>query len=369
MGHVLDSNALMRLILPAVSIGAGVLLGLLLEKIAMVRLERIARKTSWQGDDIVIRSVRWMVFFWCVLGGLYGAVIALPIPARGMRVLQELFIAVVILSGTIVVARIAVGFTNLYSRKAEGLIPSASIFANLTRAAVYLLGILIILDSLGISITPILTALGVGGLAVALALQDTLSNLFSGIHILVTRQIRPGDFIKLSTGEKGYITDITWRNTTLRELPNNLIVIPNSKLASAVVTNYYKPAKELAVLVQVGVSYDSDLKRVEKATVEVAKEVMNEVPGGVPDFEPFVRYHTFADSSVNFSVIMRGQEFTDQYLIAHEFIKRLHKRFEAERIVIPFPMRTVQFAEASAARHGRLEERFVGGEELGGGSK
>jgi len=245
------------------------------------------------------------------------------------------------MSATFVVSKIAVGFVRLYSGKAAGVLPSSTIFVNLTRTVVMLLGALVVLQTFGISITPVLTALGVGGLAVALALQDTLSNFFSGLQILLARQIKPGDFIKLETGEEGYVVDITWRNTTIKTLPNNLVVIPNAKLASAIVSNYYMPDKEIAVLVPVGVSYSSDLKRVEKVTIEVARDVMKSVSGGVPDFEPFIRYHTFGDSSINFNVIMRAKEFTDQFLIKHEFIKRLHERYAAENINIPFPIRTV----------------------------
>ena len=207
-----------------------------------------------------------------------------------------------------------------------------------------------ILHSLGISITPILTALGVGGLAAALALQPTLANLFSGLQIIAAKQLHPGDYIKLDSGEEGYVTDIAWRNTIIRALPNNMIIVPNSKLASAIVTNYYQPEQEMAVLVQVGVSYKSDLKKVEEVTIEVGKEIMREVEGGVPDFEPFIRYHTFDDSSINFTVILRTTEYVGQYLIKHEFIKRLHKRYNKEGIVIPFPIRTIHMDQGKTER-------------------
>jgi small-conductance mechanosensitive channel len=242
---------------------------------------------------------------------------------------------------TIVASRIAVGFVSLYMDKRKDVSPSASIFRNLTKALVFMIGLLIILQSLGVSITPILTALGVGGLAVALALQDTLSNLFSGLHIIAARQVRPGDYVQLESGEEGYLTDITWRNTTIRALPNNRIIVPNSKLASAIITNFHLPEKEMAVLVQVGVSYDSDLEKVEKVTMDVGKEIMKEVAGGVAEFEPFVRYHTFADFSIRFTVMLRAKEFVDQYLIKHEFVKRLHQRYRDEGITIPFPIRTI----------------------------
>lgn len=206
-----------------------------------------------------------------------------------------------------------------------------------------------ILNALGISITPILATLGVGGLAVALALQDTLSNLFAGFHIITNRIVRVGNYIKLdSGGEEGYVIDINWRTTKLKMLDNNTILIPNSKLTQTNITNYCLPDKDLAVLVNVGVHYNSDLKHVEQVTCEVAKEVMREVQGGVPDFVPFIRYNTFGDSSIGFTVTLMGKEYFDQYLIRHEFIKRLHQRYSKEGIVIPYPIRAINFTQEAA---------------------
>ncbi|MDD4894133.1 MAG: mechanosensitive ion channel family protein, partial [Candidatus Omnitrophica bacterium] len=196
-----------------------------------------------------------------------------------------------------------------------------------------------------ISITPILATLGVGGLAVALGLQDTLSNLFAGFHIIASRQIKIGDYVKLDSGEEGYITDITWRTTKIRMLPNNVVLVPNEKLTKAIVTNYYLPDKEMAVLVNLGVHYKSNLKMVEKITCEVGKQIMQEVSGGVPEFEPFVRYGAFGDFSINLTVILRAREFTDQYLIKHEFIKRLHERYAQEGIIIPYPIRAINYEQ------------------------
>ncbi len=137
------------------------------------------------------------------------------------------------------------------------------------------------LQSFGISVTPLLTALGVGGLAVALALQDTLSNLFAGINILLSKQTKVGDFIKLSTGEEGFVEDLNWRSTTIRQLANNMVVVPNQKIATSIITNYALPETECSMLVAVGVSYDSDLDHVEKITVAVAKEVLRDTDGAV----------------------------------------------------------------------------------------
>jgi small-conductance mechanosensitive channel len=145
----------------------------------------------------------------------------------------------------------------------------------------------------------------------------------------------------LESGQEGYVTQIGWRSTRIRMLPNNILIVPNSKLVSSQITNFYLPETEMAVLVQVGVSYQSDLEKVESVTIGVAKEVLQEVNGGVKEFEPFIRYHTFSDFSINFTVILRAKEYVSKYLIIHEFIKRLHRRYQLEGIEIPFPIRTV----------------------------
>jgi small-conductance mechanosensitive channel len=238
--------------------------------------------------------------------------------------------------------------TNLFRKKVSSLkevLPPTSLLEHLIKVLVFIIGGLVLLRSLGISITPALAGLGIGGLAVALALQGPLANFFSGIHLLLSKQIRIGDYIKLETGEEGYIVDITWRNTTIKQLSNNIVIIPNSKLASLIIVNYDQPEKELSIPINIGISYSSDLEKVERVTLEVAKEVMREVPGGVPEFEPVVRYHSFGEYSINFTVILRAKGYTDQFLIKHEFIKRLYLRYKKEGIEIPFPIRVIYLKE------------------------
>lgn len=332
------------LIAPVSFVVGGAIAGVIFERIVLVRLARMAARTKWKGDEIVIGALRWIIFFLFFTFGVYGAVRSLTLATPLLDTIQKVLLVIVILLVTVAGMRMAVGFTRAYVERAK-VFPSTTIFESLTRVIILSIGGLVILQTLGISITPLITALGLGGLAIALALQDTLSNLFSGIHILVSKQLRPGDYVKLDSGEGGYVVDVNWRNTTIRTLPNNMIVVPNSKLASTIVTNYYVPEKEMAVLVQVGVGYGSDLSKVEEVTIDVGKEVMREVTGGVPQFEPFIRYHTFSDFSINFTVILRGKEFVSQYLVKHEFVKRLHKRYKEEGIEIPFPIRTVYMRE------------------------
>ena len=216
---------------------------------------------------------------------------------------------------------------------------------NMARIGIFTLGILIILNGLKVNVTPILATLGVGGLEVALALQSTLSDLFAGFYISASRQIKIGDYVKLESGEEGHVTDISWRAAQIRVLPNNMVLVPNEKLSKMIVTNYFLPQKELSILIDLGVHYNSDLRKVEQVTIEVAKEVVMDVLGGVPDFAPFIRYHTLGDFSINFTVVLRAKEFVDGYSIKHEFIKRLHERYKAEGIVIPFPIRAINYEQ------------------------
>ncbi|MGD9380804.1 MAG: mechanosensitive ion channel family protein [candidate division WOR-3 bacterium] len=328
----------------------GFVIGIIVEKVILSRLKRFAKRTSWEGDEIVINSIKGIAILWLGLAGIYVAFSNLPLKPVIVTVMEKVLLVVILFSATLVLSKIVVGFIGLHGKKTAGGLPSASLFTNISKVVIFALGLLIILQSLGISITPLITALGVGGLAVALALQPTLSNLFAGIQIIVSKQLEPGDWVELDTGAKGFVVDISWRNTTIQELPNNLIVIPNAKLANSVITNFSRPQKKMSVIIQVGVSYDSDLAEVERITKEVAKQVVTEVQGGVPEYEPLIRYHTFADFSINFSVIIRVKEFVNKYLVRHEFIKALHKRYNEEGIEIPFPIRTVHMKATETDR-------------------
>jgi small-conductance mechanosensitive channel len=212
-----------------------------------------------------------------------------------------------------------------------------------TKIVLFAIGAMLVLDNLGVSLTPLLTTLGIGSLAVAIALQDTLGNAFAGLHLKADRPIEVGQFVQLEGGDEGFVEKIGWRSTRIRMLPNKSAVVPNSKLVQSTIINYDLPDPQVAVLVQVGVHYDSDLRKVEQVTCEVGKEIMRTVSGGVPSFDPFIRYHTFNQSSIDFTVILRAQRFVDNYLIKHEFIKALQERYRDEGVVIPFPIRTVHF--------------------------
>lgn len=224
---------------------------------------------------------------------------------------------------------------------ATGTIPAAGIFVNIARVVVLVIGLMTILSVLDVSITPVITALGVGGLALSLALQDTLGNFFAGLQIIATRQINPGDFITLSNGEAGTVVDIAWRTTTLRTETENLVIVPNAVLSQSIVTNYKLPERSFYVFVDFGVEYGTDLDYAESVALEVATEVMHELEPTLTDEPPVVRFREFADSQITGIAVLRVANFGQQYALRGAFVKRLHKRFLEEGINFPFPTRTV----------------------------
>lgn len=326
---------------PVVFLGGGIIAGLIFERVLAGRIRAAAARTAWKGDDILVESLHGASVLWLFLLGVYLALQSVPLPPRPELLARRLLLILFLVSLTLFLARVAANLITIYSSKNESVLPSTSIIRNLTKLVVWVLGMLVVLQTLGIAITPVLTALGVGGLAIALALQDTLSNLFGGVHILASRQVQVGDFIRIDSGEEGYVRDIRWRNTVIQQLANNMVIVPNAKLASAVTVNFNQPDSEMGISVNVGVSYTSDLEHVERVALEIARDVLATVPGAVRGAEPSVRFHTFADSSIHCSVNLRAQHFADQFLVKHEFIKRLHKRFAAEGIEIPNPVRTI----------------------------
>ncbi|MBU0634722.1 MAG: mechanosensitive ion channel family protein [Candidatus Omnitrophica bacterium] len=339
-----------RVVIFALIVGLFGLVGLYLRKNIFKYLHALTARTAWRGDDIVIAALKAPFLLWCIIAGVYFGLLFVSLPQNLVTIINKVLLSLLIISITMVIAKICVGLSNTYARKLGSGIAVTGITRTLIYVLIFLVGVMILLNTLGISIAPLLTTLGIGGLAVALGLQDTLTNLFSGIYITASKQTRIGDYIKLSSGEEGYVVDINWRTTKIKPLRNNLILVPNSHLAQSIITNYYLPEKEMTVPIDMGVHYNSDLEKVEQVTLEEARKIMKEIKGGVPNFEPFVRYHTFGDFSINLTVYLRVTEFVDHYLICHEFIKNLHKRFAKENIVIPYPIRAINYEQEKAGK-------------------
>jgi small-conductance mechanosensitive channel len=314
--------------------------------IAFKVLHKWAAATRSTVDDIAIEVFRLPSIYWCIAIGLYFGLAVSEIDEKYIYIINKTIYVLVIFSITVAAATLAGRLFKSYIQHSNFPLPTTGLTYAILNGVILITGFLIILTVLDISITPLITALGVGGLAVALALQPTLANLFAGIHIMMEQAIRVGDFIKLESGQEGYVEDITWRTTRIRMLPNNMVVIPNGTLSQSIVTNYYLPEKRMSLLIPVSVSYASDPEVVESLLIDEAKNAVGHIPGLLGDPEPFVRFIPgFGESSLDFTLICQVREFVDQYLAQHELRKRIFRRLRTENIEIPFPQRTVHIRE------------------------
>ncbi len=305
-------------------------------------------KTKTTIDDKIIAAIRRPLKIMFIVGGLYYALMYVNMTGDvfGITVPQIFYILSVFSVSYLIVNILGAVFAwymeevaiKTHTKMDESMLPLINKFIIII---VYVIAIVMILGNLGVEITPLIASLGIGGLAIALALQDTLSNLFSGIYMGVDKPIKKGDFIELENGFKGEVDEIGWRSTRIRQLGNNYVILPNSKLADSIITNYNDPQPQLSVIVNCGVAYGSDLEKVEKVTIETAKNVYKTTEGAVKDHEPFIRYNEFGDSGINFSVIMRAEKYVNRYLMIHNFMKELMKAYRKNGIEIPFPQRDV----------------------------
>jgi small-conductance mechanosensitive channel len=243
-------------------------------------------------------------------------------------------------SATWVIAQLSVEILRVYTTRDDGVYPLTSLFEFLAKIIIFSFGFLIILGSIGISITPLLTAFGIGGVSIGLALQNTLANLMSGINIITSKKVKPGDYIQLRTGESGYVRDVDLKYTVIEEITNNLLVIPNTQIISSSFRNYSLPDHSLLIPIEIGVSYDSDLEKVEEITLEVMREITKSFQPNLTDYQPLMRYEKFDYYSILLTVYLKvlEEEFFEHITIKHQFIKLLHRRYQEEGITIPYPI-------------------------------
>jgi small-conductance mechanosensitive channel len=333
---------------PVLWLGLGVCAGMVVEWVALARLKAWSERSGWGYDSILVGGLKGVAFFWCLMLGIFLGSKSLDLPGQWQPTLAKALVVALMFSLTVAVARVAGGLLAHSGRRSGGAV-ATSIIANLASVLIWILGFLVILDSIGVQITPVLTALGVGGLAVALALQDTLGNLFAGLQLVASKKINTGDLVRLDSGDEGIVADLTWRYTSIHTLAGNLVIIPNAKLSAAIVTNYTLPAPDQPVAVAVGVAYGSDLELVERTALAAATEVQAATAGAVPGFQPVVRFAAFTEGSVTCNVVLRAVRFQDQFLLRHELIKRLHAGLSAAGIAMPMAVRTLHVTGGAPA--------------------
>jgi small-conductance mechanosensitive channel len=331
----------MEVALPLLVFALTFLVGWVARRLIMKTLRAWSTRTGSRPAQILAEALHGPLIIWVAILGVHLAIQTSDLPSIvTLNWAPRLLLVLWIVSLTLMCMRIAGNLVRHYGDQVPGAMPVTSLTENLAQLAVLLLGVGPLLRAFGLELAPILTALGVGGLAVALALQDTLSNLFAGFYIAVARQIRLGDYIKLNTGEEGYVADITWRSTSLRSLAGNMVIIPNSKLSQANVTNYHLPDKRMGVSIPVAVEFDADLSKVERVLLDIGVQGAKEIPGMLADPAPSVSFDPGpGDWSLVFSLNYQVAEFSSQFPVRNELRRRIVLRFREEGIAFPYPSR------------------------------
>lgn len=310
-------------------------------KVVVLFLERVGARRSElariTGFGITMTRVVFMLM------ALYTLLETLELPRKYQRLGSRAAAALGIALAFYALSKLVV----LYLSRAQQRDPQ---LRQVTEPAIYvsqflfaLLAAVVVLENLGVHLTALWTTLGVGSVAVALALQETLSNLFAGLYLLADRPISPGNYVRLDSGQEGYVVKVGWRSTRILTLANNLVVVPNSTMGKAVITNYSLPARRMGFGIPISVAYGTDPAQVERILLEVVEQAAGDkLPGLVLDPPPSVQFNPgFGDSSLNFTLGVQLGDFVSQYAVQSELRKRIYARLQHEGIEIPFPTRAV----------------------------
>lgn len=332
-----------------ITVTLATLIMLVAKRLFLNRLDKLAKKSNHHITNIVIRALKRPLTIVILIINMVLLVKLLQefeiASDRVTEMIQTIAKILMIVALLLFFDRVVVGSIQHSTRNSFVLRNSDGIIRGVSHALIFGIGLLIILATLGISVTPVIASLGITSLAVALALQPTLENFFSGIQLLFDKPFRVDDFIELESGEQGFVEKIGWRSTWIRMLANNVVVIPNSAISNSKLINYDYPRKELSVPVELGVHYNSDLQQVEDMILDVASHLLKEHEFGVESYTPLVFWHTFDNSSINCTVILRAHEYANRFVLKSEFVKAIYRRFNEEGICIPYPIRAINLEQ------------------------
>jgi small-conductance mechanosensitive channel len=292
------------------------------------------RRSRGEGTagHIALDTLRLPSVLWCIAAAVKFGLEMSIIPAEYNARASTAILAFLIISISMVVASASVRALTAHGRRRGIALALSGMASTLIRVFVFTLGLTALLRLYQVNIAPLLAALGVGGLAVALALQDTLANFFAGIHILIEEPIALGAAIRLSTGEEGVVTDIGWRTTRVRNGDGNVVVIPNTKITSGILVNYNLPDPRVAANVAVMVGYDADLDQVRRIAIDQTRacEGVLETPQPVVFFNPGL-----LATHLQFTVVFSVADFNQRGPVQSDVRLRIYRGLREEAVPLP----------------------------------
>jgi small-conductance mechanosensitive channel len=332
-GWVLEERQLVKLVEPAAAFGIALAVLLVIRHILLRLIRR--RSTGPQSHAAVLANALSLPsILWALAAAVDFALPYAALSAAWAKRAGQWTDAFIIISLTLVAMSAAVRMMTMYGERQGMPFAVAGLSKTLIRLVVASIGVVALLQNFNKEITPWLTALGVGGLAVALALQDTLANFFAGIHILVERPIFVGDLIRLEGGQEGVVSDIGWRTTRVRTGANDTVVVPNTKITSGILLNYSVPERRSVIEIPVLVGLDADAEQVCRIALEEAARA----DGVLEDHPPVCLCDPgVLTTHLQFKLLVNVASRADQGRAASDLRMRLLRRFRAEGVPLPNP--------------------------------
>jgi len=307
-------------------------------------LQNWARETSTTVDDRILVALGHPLFYIILIYGMDYAISRLPFDNRLIQSFRGLIFILGIVVVTTIVYRMAMTLLEWYGEKLRRRASTTNLVREfipltkrITSIAIFTLAVIVVLKHFNYDAWSLLTAMGVGSLAIGLAAKETLTNMISGFSIMIDRPFRPGDRIELASGEIGDVQEIGLRSTRIKTFDNTILVVPNTALVNASLVNYCYPDFKVKVRIRVGIAYGSDIEKAKRIMLDTTREV----PSILQDPPPSVYFTEFGDSSLNLLMIFWVVEYTQMLDAKDRVNSMIHERFAKEGIEIPFPIQTV----------------------------
>jgi MscS family membrane protein len=306
-------------------------------------LKNAAAKTSNALDDLIVEKIDHPVLVFCAISTVLLAPLFVYPDITVMNVrLAAIYFALVLMNLAFFLDMLLVALLLWYEKEVapktestldDELLPMVR---KVLRAAVYCLGALMALGNLGVEITPLLAGLGIASLAVALALQDSLGNFIAGINISLDRPLKKGDYISIDSGIEGEVLEIGWRSTKILAATNNVVSIPNTKLAQGIIVNYHKPDHSMVQTGTIGVSYKEDPDYVALVIAGAIRKAA-EKSSALTKAEPIVRLMEFGDFALQFKYTYTAKNYQVRLNALDEANRAILNAFREAKIEIPYP--------------------------------
>ena len=306
-------------------------------------LLQITKRTKTNIDDLIVAKTSKPISFILLLAGLRLAIIPHPIRPDILDIIEHSISTLIIAVVTYIVIIVFDIFISNWGRKFASRTESTvddevvTLFQRFSRIIVGFVGIIFILEVWGIQVGPLLASLGIAGIAVAFALQNTLGNIFGGISLIIDRSVTVNDFIKLDDNTEGFVVDIGLRSTKIKSKDGDLIIVPNGKLADSKIYNYHKPLPMTRVTIEFGVKYGSDVEKVKK----IVLNEINKVKGALKEPAPAVVFDELGDFALKFKAFFWVASIDKKLEAREAAMTAIYNALNRNKIVIPFPTRTV----------------------------